>query len=402
MVLPTRRLAYTLALLVSASFLLTLLFWSRSDDSWIDWSQSSWAGLQPLELDANGNPPRVEYSPGTSAPRNYKYTKTLVVPRTKEEDVSWMEQLPSDIERAIYIVNDRHAPLHPPKNKGHEVMVYLTHIIDRYDNLSDVTLFMHAHQFAWHNSELFDNDAAPMISRLNPDRVVRQGFMNLRCQWFPGCPDWLHPGGEGHGGEKAEEPLIGKAWAELFPMDPVPDTLAAACCAQFALSRDRVRALPRSMYVRYRDWLLHTPLRDSISGRVWEYLWQFVFTGQATWCPAEHVCTCDGFGVCFADAAEYERWWALRTDRDETNMKWLEWEEKGRLWDEALERGDDPDELRLDRPTPGMADVFNAKIEEAQAVMDGLFEAALRRGEDPRIRAELSGLEFVEEQGKGF
>ncbi|KAL2164330.1 hypothetical protein VTH06DRAFT_3546 [Thermothelomyces fergusii] len=30
---------------------------------------------------------------------------------------------------------------------------------------------------------------------------------------------------------------------------------------------------PRDDYVRWRDWLLETPLADDLSGRVFEYLW---------------------------------------------------------------------------------------------------------------------------------
>ena len=60
--------------------------------------------------------------------------------------MEWLEKEIPDQPTAIYVVDDPYAPLHPPKNKGHEVMVYLTYIIDHYDELADVTMFMHAHQ----------------------------------------------------------------------------------------------------------------------------------------------------------------------------------------------------------------------------------------------------------------
>lgn len=62
---------------------------------------------------------------------------------------------------------------------------------------------------------------------------------------------------------------------------PVPDVVGVSCCAQFAVTREAVRRRPKADYVRYRDWLLHTELKDEISGRVLEYTW------HSRWsCPA--------------------------------------------------------------------------------------------------------------------
>jgi hypothetical protein len=73
-------------------------------------------------------------------------------------------------------------------------MICLTYIIDFYSNLSDINISMHAHQDAWHNDELLDHDSVKIISRLSSERVQREGYMNLRCNWEPGCPSWMHPG----------------------------------------------------------------------------------------------------------------------------------------------------------------------------------------------------------------
>jgi len=123
---------------------------------------------------------KVSFQPGNLKPVDESYTKTIVIPRTVEEDVSWLEQNFEDDEhfrKAVYVVDDPTAELYPPKNKGHEVMVYLSYIIDHYNNLSDVNIFMHSHQFAWHNDDLLDHDAVQMISRLSAERVQREGYM---------------------------------------------------------------------------------------------------------------------------------------------------------------------------------------------------------------------------------
>lgn len=74
-------------------------------------------------------------------------------------------------------------------------------------------------------------------------------------------------------------------------------------------------------YVAYRDWLLQTELEDSLSGRVWEYVWQWLFTGQSEYCP-EVRCYCDAYGVCF-DADDYEEYFRAR-DRAKELMKDIE------------------------------------------------------------------------------
>lgn len=130
----------------------------------------------------------TEFKNGTIKPVGASYTKTIVIPRTKAEDASWVHgNFGGDkyIRTSIYSVEDSSADLHPPRNKGHEVMIYLSYIIDHYDSLSDVNIFMHSHRYSWHNDELMDHDAVQMISRLSAERVQREGYMNMRCTNFP-------------------------------------------------------------------------------------------------------------------------------------------------------------------------------------------------------------------------
>ena len=289
---------------------------------------SSTSHTDPHEEVIHGNTPtihasRITFKSGKPKPLGFEFTHVMVVPRMKAEDVSWMDvEIPS-IPKAIYIADDPSAPLHPPKNKGHEVMIYLTYIIDHYDSLPDIILFMHAHRWTHHNNELLGHDAAQMIRRLNYNRVVREGYMNLRCHWDPGCPEWLHPEDRQQILEKQEEFMLTRFWGEVFPTDSLPNFLGQPCCAQFAISKERIQQIPRSRFIFYRDWIMRTPLSDYISGRLFEYSWQYVFTGQAALCPAEHTCYCDGFRVCFGGEPEYQDWMALSRQKKvfETELK---------------------------------------------------------------------------------
>ena len=344
--------------------------------------------------------PKSAYRPGTVKPPGSNYSRVLVVPRMLEEDVEWLSVELPDVPTAIYVADDPKAPLHPPKNKGHEVMIYLTYIIDHYDDLPDVMVFMHSHRWSWHNDDLLDNDSVQMIRRLSSERVTREGYMNMRCHWDPGCPDWMHPGALEENAYKQEETVLAKSWSELFPLDTIPSVLAQPCCAQFALSKARVLSIPLARFVVYRDWLLRTPLSDYISGRVWEYIWQFVFTGENVFCPAQHACYCDGFGVCFGGETEYNDWFESRYRLRALEAELAEWEKKAKALEDAKAEGRLEEAATLEEPEAGREVFLRSQIDAYHNELNGRKQLALERGDDPRNRAEEAGR--VWNEGDGF
>jgi hypothetical protein len=241
-------------------------------------------------------------------------TRTLVIAKVQDADTSWVDALVDEddhLSSAVYTVDapntDNDTLLTVPMNKGHEVMVYLTYIIEHYFQLSDVTVFMHSDQITWHNNDLLNMDSAQMVRRLRNDYVYRKGYANMRCQHDPGCSAPIRPtvAGARYNPERPEAIVIGESWEALFPEETMPTVLAQPCCGQFAVSAEVIRRVPLMDWVAYRRWLMETELDDSLSGRMWEYLWQWVFTGQAEDCPDERVCYCEGYGVCLG-SEEYE------------------------------------------------------------------------------------------------
>jgi hypothetical protein len=63
----------------------------------------------------------------------------------------------------------------------------------------------------------------------------------------------------------------------------------------------------------YQDWLLRTELDDSLAGRVWEYIWQWLFSGQEKICPANTVCHCNGYNLYFNEDL-YKYYFQLRDE----------------------------------------------------------------------------------------
>ena len=280
----------------------------------------------------------LRFKDGQANPPGTNYTWAIVVPKTKKEDLGWLQGEIPEAKLVVYEVDNPNAENKVPKNKGREAMVsrwtlqpllyirrlgraglmrmsrqvYLTYMIDNYNNLPDTVVFIHAHRHAWHNNNLVMQDGLAMLKRLNHDRVARMGYMNVRCHHEPGCPDWIHmdrPGGDFDFYSKPEEIYWRKSiWDELHPGAPVPQTLSGVCCAQFALSGERIRQVPIERLLHYRQWLLQTAMDDSFSGRIFEYIWHYIFTGHEVYCPAQNTCYCDGYGICFGGRQNYEEY----------------------------------------------------------------------------------------------
>ena len=368
------RLRSTIAVVAALSVLMLLWHLPR---------YSNVKGVKVVETHETPDGVSIDYVPGIPKPFGEHYTKTVVVARQESEDVSWLENSSLNVTKAIYVVDN--PSLSPdyriPKNKGHEAMVYLSYIIDHYANLSDISIFVHSHKTAWHNNDLLDSDMVTTIEHLSEAHVTRQGYFNLRCHHEPGCPDWLHldrPDDELDTHRKMEERAFSlEIWKELHPNVPPPHAISQPCCAQFAVSRERVQAIPQSEYIRYRDWILNTQLSDTFSGRIMEYSWQFLFVGVPELCPAMHVCYCDGYGICFGDAVKFQDWFDLRVEMRKVQAKIPEM-----------------------AGVPAEAEVARVRVHDLDKLLEQLKQEAFDRGRDPRLRAMEVGRMW--RRGDGF
>lgn len=241
-------------------------------------------------------------------------TATLVIGKLQAENASWIEDELSDVpnlKHVTYIVDGEGALLQVPANKGNEAMVYLSYIIDFYDNLPDVSIFMHAHRSTGRNNELLDHgSSAETVRRLSLEKVDREGYANLRCHQDPGCPGHLdlHDPKKNINTYITTNHMVAVAFGELFPHDKLPRTLSQPCCAQFAASRAAIQRRPKEDYMAMRKWLINTDLGNQWSGRIFEYSWHYIFTAATVFCPSVHLCYCDAYSVCFPSAASWQQY----------------------------------------------------------------------------------------------
>ncbi|KAI1097871.1 hypothetical protein F4804DRAFT_338771 [Jackrogersella minutella] len=250
---------------------------------------------------------------GATTANSTRHRETeIVVASTKREDASWIYRHFAHWNPQVYIADDRYALLRVPKNKGREAMVYLTYIIDNYDNLPDTAIFIHASRFQWHNDDP-NYDTIPTLRNLRLPYVREAGYVNLRCTWVVGCPAEIRPFEDEDAAQRANgerkqpsaKTIFRQAFEQLLPEVPVPPLVAVSCCSQFAVAGPTIRRHPKERYVRFRDWLLDTPLDDSLSGRVMEFSWHIIFGKEAVHCPTAKECYCNVFGLCELPCNEF-------------------------------------------------------------------------------------------------
>ena len=191
-------------------------------------------------------------------------------------------ELAQSWEPYAYNVDNSTGPLLIPKNKGHEAMVYLSFILSRWDDLPTYTIFVHGHEKAWHQ----EADLVPLVRNLRLSALDEAGYVPLRCDWYPSCPAEIKPvthdaivWGPGVHRQDAEDGIV-QVWPRFFPGVELPQTIAAQCCAQFAVTEKRIKSRSKETYETMRDWILETDLIDDVSGRVLEKLWGYIFTNE--------------------------------------------------------------------------------------------------------------------------
>lgn len=93
------------------------------------------------------HPPTVRHSNDTST----LPATAIVVSTAKQKFSASVEQLGLRPTGGIvvYVADDPSAPFHPPMNKGREAIAYLTCLIDHYDELPEIMVFLHANHRTW-------------------------------------------------------------------------------------------------------------------------------------------------------------------------------------------------------------------------------------------------------------
>ena len=155
-----------------------------------------------------------------------------------------------------------------PRNTANEASAFLKFIVDYYDNLPEVMVFLHGHRYAYHQE-----DVLTLLDAIE-DPARLPGYCNLNLAVW------------GLKEDPSRKPLYEehKAWLEAW-LGPLPPLLLDRCCAQFVVRRERVLHRPKAFF---EEALQHAyydvePLPEGDSeanrrlGLLFEWLWHHLF-----------------------------------------------------------------------------------------------------------------------------
>jgi hypothetical protein len=239
---------------------------------------------------------------------------TLILAAVQKDNLTVLVEqsgIRSSDNLVIYVADDPYAPI--PMNKGNEAMVYLSYLIDNYDDLPEVMIFMHAGRTSWHNNAILRFNSELMVKGLRRSFVRDHGFSNLRCDESFRCTYPFKATAQGYpayiltreapdrGSLESQYKKFREIWDALFPGQPIPEAMGCVPGAQFALTRRIARGVPLDRLKALRQWIIDAELSPSQAGAVFERTWHMIFRGTSNSlaCFTPHECFCSLYGICF-------------------------------------------------------------------------------------------------------
>ncbi|WP_419779915.1 DUF3431 domain-containing protein [Maridesulfovibrio sp.] len=214
----------------------------------------------------------------------------IVVARYKE-DISWLDECgwPAVIyDKGGDLVaagDDRAVPL---PNVGREAHTYFTHIIERYPDFPDYTIFLQGDPF-FHTHDL----SAEQLFELADEKMVRNiGFFGfawfkIRCDRLGRPHDMHDPAKEGKWKGWGKDIPVGEIFEKLFKRTSPEQFIANAPTGNFIVGKERVLTRPKSFYENALRLIMADPEDVNNTGHAFERLWQIVFNGSGAINPPE-------------------------------------------------------------------------------------------------------------------
>jgi hypothetical protein len=231
-------------------------------DTYLAETSSSVGTVAPtVDIVAAPNASQESTSESITGPRRH-----LVVAKY-DEDTSWLQQLPKNIDVVVYQSKDNAAPHFIP-NFGNEASKYLSYIVENYENLPNEVVFVQAGRQDWHDplpkESLFsswDWDLAsskggfvflptnvPCIiedsTELPPHEAAHQSLPDAG-----GCVGVIEH-------SPKQMATLREVWSSVFEpeLGPLPQRWFTHACAQFEVTREAIRRHPQEFYVKVLEW----------------------------------------------------------------------------------------------------------------------------------------------------
>lgn len=152
------------------------------------------------------------------------------------------------------------------ENIGREGHTYLTYIIDNYDTLSDINVFIQDDSY----NHLFSVD----YFKNNFEQNKHSDFYQFPCSWRGGVKamPFSRTVIEGYLDLGLNNNNDIKKFCELFNVD-LPSVYTTETCAHFLVSKNRILRHEKKFYKNVLEWLLS----DELNGYTLEHTWKLLF-----------------------------------------------------------------------------------------------------------------------------
>ena len=117
-------------------------------------------------------------------------------------------------------------------------------------------------------------------------------------------------------------------------------------------------------------------------------------------CPSEHVCYCDGFGVCFGGEEEYAAYWKRNTERVALEEELNSWKKNTEQIEQLRREGKNDEAALIEEPKFGRDVELEGRIARVLAWCKKRRQKAKAHGDLAMNRALEAGREWRD--GDGF
>ena len=195
-------------------------------------------------------------------------TELVIVVSYFKDAVDWLASSPYPVHLCGKIGQVPHAKTNDrckTANIGQEATSYLAFIVNYWDELPRFVAFIHGHESAWHQR----HNVLHMLQ--NDQQWRRRKFTSLnRHEWH------VH----GPGDPRYED--VARHWSRHFEryLGKLPAVLEFDCCAQFVVSRDVIKCLPKQAYQEFLSFILASKgerIDFHTIGHMMECIWHIIF-----------------------------------------------------------------------------------------------------------------------------
>ena len=188
----------------------------------------------------------------------------FVVVAHHDEDTSWVNNLKYKYE----IISKARIPREHAPNKGNEASSFLQYIIFNYDNLDDVSVFVHGHRNAWHHKENMDEKMNRMVFDKNYYNINTNDTNNSLTMLvhFPM--------------ELAKMKQMLPELGAILNIKFDPEKIVYRNSAQFYVRKELIKMHSRETYFKLHEWLMRSKESSYYTSRAFEYIWHIIFTGN--------------------------------------------------------------------------------------------------------------------------